>query len=473
MTPGFPSLRCCMYGMHRLKERLNFSGMLVREGASVTLLVHAEDAREAAPLAEAHGVALVILEATPLPPTTRLRRKLLRLGAFFARGAGDLTELVSGRSLLTAWARSRDMLWRLQAEYLLCAPRLRALAPHSVIVWSDNKASLEMAFIKAAKDQTIRVVIPNLAFSVPYEGGVTFRQGKPEYHAPTSGWLPEWMRRRPGLGGQVHKGTLFYTPDKMLALDAFGALPATPWFLGGGLADALCVGVLSELEQYAAAGVPRKKLRLTGHVAFDAVWRGYQGRDALRTKLLAEARSSATDRPFVMLTPPPYLEHRMLPAEAHWREMRFLFETVATLQPHAHVVVSLHPRMDPAIYEPMVREYGLIPQRGDTAETVPAMDVVVSAYSSISLWALFCGAVNVFIDFFGYEYSFFKGLATPITARRHDELPAALTQALCSRPTARPEDDSAFRADFTRLGRDAVFDGCALTRYLDILRREA
>src|SRR5262249_35532508 len=131
----------------------------------------------------------------------------------------------------------------------------------------------------------------------------------------------------------------------------------------------------------------------------------------------------------------------------------------------AAVLLSLHPKSDPAAYRFLEAEFGARLLDQSLREVLPAADVFVGTYSSTVRWAVLLGVPTVVVDFYGFDYDIF------------DHFPGLVkvTDRALLAPTLKRLVDNPLYARELREGQRraapsvAPFDGRACRRLIDLV----
>src|SRR6202023_599509 len=101
------------------------------------------------------------------------------------------------------------------------------------------------------------------------------------------------------------------------------------------------------------------------------------------------------------------------------------------------VVVSLHPKSNPADYEPRIRAAGAVLAVQPLAEILVAADLFVAgAYSSTTRWAMAIGIPSVNLDLWDLDDATYRGVAEYPTLRSLEALTAWISGARDRVPTS-------------------------------------
>ena len=341
---------------------------------------------------------------------------------------------------------------------------IEAWRPGGLIVFDDRAPRPDMAFVQAARAARTPVVLAPFAVSSP-ESDAWIRSKKVE-HSLERGFgargrgllarlLPRHARQTP------HGRQLFFAGWETVALAALGLAGGTPWAWGGGASDK--AGMLNAAQRDAAIaeGVQPDKLVVTGQPSSDrlhAAWSDPGARAALRQRF-----GFSTERPVVLLTSPHYAEHGMLDWPAHWGLIDQIYRSLGRLD--AHVLVSLHPKSDPALYLDHAREAGVTLSDLPFVDILPVADLMVTSWSSTARLAACLGVPVVNIDPLGAKGEEFDIVPAIRTLPSIDQLGPAVG-ALLADPELRAETGRRTRAQAEVWG---AIDGKACERVLDLI----
>jgi hypothetical protein len=146
--------------------------------------------------------------------------------------------------------------------------------------------------------------------------------------------------------------------------------------------------------------------------------------------------------------------------DRHWKEIRYLVGEL-TRTDHS-VLISLHPRVDLQAYTFLEQEFDARISRDPLKVVLPAADTFVAVNSSTLVWAVLCGIPTFLLDFYGLDSSEFAKFQSVHLLKDRGRVRSDLLEAVQSRPN--------FSRDWELLSRDAVFDGHAVHRYVDLMR---
>lgn len=344
---------------------------------------------------------------------------------------------------------------------------LDEIQPRALLLIGDRHIGLETALVTQANRRGIPSLIVPFALS-DRESGVIYRQAAPDWRRRygMSGWLNRMMvRLRPGWSFTHGGETLLWQPPAALLAAAFwGLMPKNPWVLGGGAAWGMAVENQHARNDFIDQGVPRQKIFVTGKARYDRAAKIWQQRRTARQRLCAEWGLDA-EKKLLVCAVPQFGEHDLLPWEQHWREIEFLFQSFAALMPHTNVVLSLHPKSDPAQYAPRAEKHGLLIAQQRYDQLIPISDLLVASYSSTVTLAIAAHVPVVVFDFHNFDYDFFDQVRGIQIVKQREEFQPALQRVL---------NDPAYYQQLVDGQAQAAevwarFDGQAAQRTLDFL----
>ncbi len=336
-----------------------------------------------------------------------------RLGGRFLLPGLEVVELMQG--LVRDYARSLALLQRER--------------PRVVVLADDRKFGLNMAFLKAAREMGCLTILVPVALAHCRDAVPINRQEEPIFQllAPGQRLAKAWIARR--LPGQVYHAPegpyLFFTPAQTLAMAALGMLPRNPWCMGGGDTDLVAVTGESDRRRYIRAGVSPQKLVVTDDPNLDPLHRSWLEADGLR-RTLTEKYALDPSAPFLVCAVPQLAEHHVLPWEQHWRELRWLVATLAGAG--YNLLLSLHPKSDPAQYQWAREEFGVPILAEPLREVLPAAEVFVSGFSSTVRWACLLHIPTVVLDLYGLDHHYFDRQQGIQVVRRREDLAPLLVR---------------------------------------------
>lgn len=334
----------------------------------------------------------------------------------------------------------------------------------AVLTADDRDIRVDQGVLSEAARLGMRTL--SVAFGKSDVATDAFRRAAPAYQLASG----PWKRLKASIARSYPQGVrsdengrqvLFFRPGEYLALRRHGLLFPAPWSYGGGTADKV-----SATDEAAAAtmrqlGVPAGKIAVTGQCSHDTLWRVGQDRQRIRAQL-DEKYGFSPSQALVLVALPPLSEHGLTDNELQQNETGFLFETMANLN-GKNVLVSLHPRQEPASYQALAARFGLTIATEALREILPAAQLFV-AYSSTISWAQLLGIPSVALEYYGFGYTLFANEPGVESALTRESLYPLCETCL--------KDDKARQSmvqAMSRMPARSLFDGEVCTRLIRLI----
>jgi hypothetical protein len=191
--------------------------------------------------------------------------------------------------------------------------------------------------------------------------------------------------------------------------------PPDPWMMNSGNAQRIAVDSQASFDYFLRAGIPEKKLTITGSHSQDKLALILQDKTA-RLQALRSRLGLAGEKPLLLISGCPNQLAGEVPA-CEFATMKALAEHVGSvlqsLAPHYHLVVRPHPNYQE--FGALLKGFGVHSSLLPTAELVPLCDLFVAFASATIRWASACGIPTINYDVFNYGYGDFaasKGVTT-------------------------------------------------------------
>lgn len=344
------------------------------------------------------------------------------------------------------------------------ARRILKLGPDgaAVLTADDRDIRVDQGILSEAT--RLGILTLSVAFGKSDVATDAFRRSSPVYQladGPWKGLKASIARNYPQGVRSDDKGrqVLFFRPGEYLALRREGLLFPAPWSYGGGTADKV-----SATDEAAAAtmrelGVQAGKIVVTGQCSHDTLWRMNQDRQRIREQL-DEKYGFSPAQPLVLVALPPLSEHGLTDDTLQQNETGFLFEAMARLN-GKNVLVSLHPRQEPAAYQALAGRFGLAIATEPLREVLPAAHLFV-AYSSTISWAQLLGVPSVALEYYGFGYTLFANEPGVEPALARESL-----YALCESCLRDDKARQSMEEAMSRMPARSLFDGKACLRLVE------
>ncbi|KQT07366.1 MULTISPECIES: class I SAM-dependent methyltransferase [unclassified Bradyrhizobium] len=216
----------------------------------------------------------------------------------------------------------------------------------------------------------------------------------------------------------VDQGDITMMPAEfILARVAVGLDIDQPWVVHGGAADALLVESEAMKRIYLREGVPLTKLVMTGSLYADTVAAVLASDVALANSAATGGRVDA-ERFKVLIAPPPsyHNSHSHVAEFATYQESVERLVAAAKCDGRADVTVSLHPATTPQDREVWLKQEAVFSDQW-VLELIPRHDVLVTAFSSTTRWAIACSKPVVNYDMYKFNLSTYEGVSGVVELR--------------------------------------------------------
>ncbi|SEH53823.1 CDP-glycerol glycerophosphotransferase family protein [Magnetospirillum fulvum] len=330
---------------------------------------------------------------------------------------------------------------------------IKKLNPSIVIIPDDRIMRYNLGLILAARAHNLPVVLVPFAMSDPiWEASSRLARGIAVEPSVTN-YFPTNIFRMPD-GRQ----TMFYGAGQAKALIDAGLTFTTPWLVGGGDIDAICVTSSAHQATLINGHIPKDRIHLTGRPSADPFFNELSTREEKRQDLCHRYNIDMNQK-IIAFNPPTYGEVGLMDKST---AINYIRSICTALKPYnKRTVVSLHPRMEYKNYRWIESEFGLPITDQPIREYICAIDILVSYLSSINLWAANLHIPVVQLNGVGHPDTAYTSLPGVVPATP-ETLPEALSQVI--------ETHIDYDAFENTLG---PFDGQCTKRIADVLEHLA
>jgi len=370
------------------------------------------------------------------------------------RGSTEATERM--REIAMLFSEVRD-----QSQFATTAQRaLNATAADLLVLFEDNAEYATGIWINVANRMSIPSVILPYTIADQIEPAETHVLN--EKYWPSDGiynqlaevafphWLYQhqdrWLLRRPGL--------------RLIAAEALGVAPPTPWILNSSRATAIAVESKAMREHYVAHGIPESQLVTTGSVTDDQMARALAQKEELHRKL-----DLAPGKPVLLCSLPPDQFPRPQCQFPDFRGVLDFWLNALKGVADWEIVLKLHPSMRSEDID-YVRTFGIRTSELETTSLIPVCDLYNPSVSSTIRWALACGKPVLNYDVFGYRYREFASEPAVLTVFDSDAFSKELQRLTQGDQGLRDLADKAAAA----APRWGMNDGGSMERILELFR---
>lgn len=334
---------------------------------------------------------------------------------------------------------------------------------NAIVLAEDNIAYKTSIWIKNAHKLGIPSVIVPFTVVNAREAAEAF------YHLPgyslekklniLVGFLyPKWVYE--------HKGQrLLRLPAiHVLVREFMGLSSPMPWVSNSGYADAIAVESEFMLDHYRNQGLPEKQLVFTGALYNDILALNLKNSEFGKKRLYRELNLSSDKGLLLCALPPSQFPRPECDFETYHNLIEFWIKSLLG-QDKYHVVVRLHPRIDPDSMKYLEKSGAKICLR-DTAEIVPLCDIFVASISATIRWAIACGKPVINYDVYRYRYADYFNVSSVFVMEEKDDFIRAVKR-LTSDKTY--HNNSFHARQKTVMEHWGLLDGKASQRMLDLL----
>jgi hypothetical protein len=251
-----------------------------------------------------------------------------------------------------------------------------------------------------------------------------------------------WLLRRPGV--------------RLMAAEALGVAPPTPWILNSSRATAVAVESKAMHDHYIAQEIPEAQLVTTGSVTDDLMHRALEQKDELRHRLGLDP-----GKPVLLCSLPPNQFPRPQCQFSDFRAVVDFWLNELKRVEGWEIVVKLHPSMRPEDID-YVRTFDVRISDLETTSLIPLCDLYNPSVSSTIRWALACGKPVLNYDVFGYRYREFASEPAVLTVFDSDAFSSELRRLTQDNESLRELTDKAAGA----ASRWGMNDGRSMERIL-------
>ena len=353
----------------------------------------------------------------------------------------------SKSSLLMLWYELKHSYLKFKNRYKATLKLLSNYNESVLVTYDDCMPSL-LPILKASNKLSIPVFLPAILTTQPDITATTSNTLKPKRKIEK---YIVWFVQKIFPGHISSDGRLFYNAIDYLVLQWFRSVPLCPW-VKGTLIFTTKLGVESRLayEKLIAAGVDANKLELTGMPVYD----------------LMDFSRKETNSNILLCALPQYGEHGAMDVN---QALPLIEEILLAFKKFSgKVVISLHPRMDPKIYEPIVDKYGFKCVVGDIDQLLKKASLFFAASSSTTIYsALMMGVPTVALNHLRPKSSMFKDFSSIVYIEKNveSEIAVIIEQKYQSNWS------DLLKHDQQLLSHDLVSDGKCGKRNLEIIEK--
>ncbi len=295
------------------------------------------------------------------------------------------------------------------------------LSPDLLVMSIDLAGYDTGVYVRVAHRRGIKAMLVSSMMSIGLDQAEVYYHN-PDYHvyglarSLIARVFPHWVfvhRDRP---------LLRCPPGRVLAMELLRIAPPMPWIFNSSWADIFYQESDAMLEYYAAGGIPREQMTVTGSTSDDVMAEALAHMEERRAELCRSLDLPPGRKLIVTALPPDFLDQPGGRPECDFTQYDALtdFWLKTCCAYGCNVVVALHPSTPPADV-PKYERYGARVALRNTAELVPLCDIFVASISSTIRWAIACGKPVLNYDVYRYRYTDYVGIEGVITIEEQHE----------------------------------------------------
>ena len=366
------------------------------------------------------------------------------------------------KNQITNIIKSIQFFSKLCQKYKICRRIITDFKPDLIIANDDRYGEVLLhAVLKCAKELKIKVLIPYMVYS-DQEGSLKIREKSQSDLKYKKSLVSDFIARQyPSHLQFLDKTKYFFYPVYVsIALHFFGTLPSNPWYIGNGISDIVCVDNYNTLTRYSRNGVPADKMRVVGDTVYDRLFMSFSKRESIK-KDIAKKYKLDSRKKILIISLPQLAEHNLISWDLHWKEIKFLMETLSDEK--INILVSLHPKSEFGKYRFIEEDYKCHIVKERLYDILPVADVFIATFSSTVIWSVLCGINTIVVDFYDMGYSIFDFLRTVEVVRKKKDLKNSINASIGNKKD--------FSSDWKKVSKDIVFDGNTIKRYNDLINK--
>jgi hypothetical protein len=291
------------------------------------------------------------------------------------------------------------------AYYTTCSETvINQEKPDCIILYGDRNKGAVPPAIKLARAQKIPLVVLQVATNTKSFLLHSRRENK-DYSDQF--FLNKMLKRKYPNQWITEKGKeySFYSWYDTLALSKFGMLPKTPWFEGESWADKNLILSKQVLIDSKAEGAKGDNAVVVGQYSHDLLFENFSKKEIVKKEICGKY-FNGSNKSIIVFAFPQFAEHNLMTKNEALKEIKYISDCIN--HSDVNVLVSLHPKMDYEDYKQFENSNLMIAKDERLSYILPIGDIFITAFESTISWALLCGIVPVFLDFYGLGFSLDK-----------------------------------------------------------------
>ena len=280
--------------------------------------------------------------------------------------------------------------------------------PDVVIVYGDRNKELVPATMRLCHDKEIPICLIQVAAN-NMEFILHSRFDNPDFDP--SNFLNLLLNKRSPEQVYTYEGKSYnFFPWYLgwaLALNKL--LPANPWFDGESWANKCLLISENHLRDAQKDGAKCDNAVITGQYSHDKLFRAYMNRDIEKAEICRKY-FNGEDKPLIIYGLPQLIEHGLLSKSETFDSIKTILSGISIEK--YNVLISLHPKMQIENYRWIEDKFSNVKiAAGERLnEILPTGEFFISAFESTIPWAIMCGVIPIYTDYYnlGLDVSKYK-----------------------------------------------------------------
>ena len=332
--------------------------------------------------------------------------------------------------------------------------------------YGDRSFGWELAFQKAARELSIKILIPQIAFFSECQNLL----------ATTRKLSPSSLRQL-----DVSRNTVFkkkypkqwrhdtvsgrdfsYYPIWLVShLDREKLLNPNPWSMGCGLCDLILTESKIARKRLVENGTPESKIKIVGCRSFDHLHKSFENKQEIK-KIVIEKYNLCDKQKVIIISLPQLYEHNLATNEEHWVIQKTICDHAQKTD--SNVLLSLHPKMQRKEYLILQDDYGCKILKEDLHTVLPVADLyLVGQGSSTIPWAVLSEVPLIILDSYGLEYDYYDWIKCAKIIKNISALNSCMEEMLQNLSLR-----SKTKKELQELKEHYIFDGHSLDRIFKV-----
>lgn len=281
--------------------------------------------------------------------------------------------------------------------------------PDVVVVYGDRNKELVPAAMKYCNQHDIPVCVIQIAAN-NMEFVLHSRLSNSDFRADN--FFNKLLNRKSPAQVYIANGKAYNFFPWYLgwALHLNGVLPRNPWYDGESWASKCLLISNQHLLDAKKEGAECKNAIVTGQFSHDKLFESYRDKEKIKVNITAKYFENKENLPIIIYGLPQLVEHGLLSKKEAFQSIRNILSGIP--KDSYNVLISLHPKMQYENYSWIEHEFSnvKIAREERLNNILPTGEYFISAFESTISWAIMCGVVPIYTDYYnlGLDVSKYK-----------------------------------------------------------------